>query len=251
MKKYKKHSKVMKNLEKKLTIKNKKRVKKVFKTFAEKIQLDNGKKYSQDIDEKIIIDIDYEYLNHKIKNMLEKIYMYNIEDIAGSFRSLYNLKKIDRKVIKGVRDYFLEEWNKKNLAKHVTKISDTTRKIINQIISDGQKEGLSHKNILQNIISKVADMTESRASTIARTETSTSINVTSHKIAADIKMKEKGWIHLGGKKTYRENHRALNGKWIGIEEKFDLGHGLLAKYPHDENLPASEIVNCRCLIIFR
>ena len=45
MKKYKKHIRLFKNLEKKLSIRNKKKLKKVFIDFSEKIKKDNGSKF--------------------------------------------------------------------------------------------------------------------------------------------------------------------------------------------------------------
>ena len=93
-------------------------------------------------------------------------------------------------------------------------------------------------------------MTEQRASTIARTETSKSINTTSYETAKNV-MKEKCWIHVGGKKTYRPHHKAISNKWVDIDYKWKLKDGIETEYPHQDSLPVSEVVRCSCLIIFR
>lgn len=112
MKKYRKQIKLFKNLEKKLSVRNRKRVKKVFIDFAEKIKKDNGDKFADEV--KVVIDIDYKYLQEKFKDVLEIIYLYNFDEIIGTFKNAYN-KKLSEKIIKGIRDYLLEDFNEKML----------------------------------------------------------------------------------------------------------------------------------------
>ena len=249
MKKYRSYIKQMKSLEKRLTNRNRKKVKKLFIEFAEKIKKDNGVKFAAE-ETKVVLDIDYDWLLKRTKNILETIYIYNLDETIGCFKTLYK-KKLTKKVIKGIKDRVLEEWNKKYAANKVKRITETTRKTLNKVISEGQKQGLSHNELVKEIFQSVNNMSEYRASTIARTETATSINTTSFQTSKKIGMEEKCWIHVGGKETYRENHKVLNGKWIGIDEYFDLGNGIKALYPHESGLPATEVVRCNCLIIFR
>lgn len=250
MQKYRRHTKELKKLEQRLTNRNKKRIKKLFLEFKEKIKKDNANKKFSDIEAKVVIKIDYEWLSKRTKNVLEAVYLYNFDEIIESFKNVYKVK-LTEKVIKGIRDKVLEQWNKKHMATKVDRITETTRKKLNAVISEGQKKGISHDEMVEDIMNTVQDMSEYRASTIARTETATSINTTSYEGAKKMGMEEKGWIHVGGKKTYRENHKALNGKWIDIDDYFDLGNGIKALYPHQDGLPASEVVRCNCLIIFR
>lgn len=49
----------------------------------------------------------------------------------------------------------------------------------------------------------------------------------------------------------REHHRALHGQKVEIGQSFDLGNGLTAKHPHDENLPGSETIGCNCQAHYR
>ena len=50
---------------------------------------------------------------------------------------------------------------------------------------------------------------------------------------------------------YRIHHKAISGKWVDINYKWKLENGVEALYPHEDGLPASEVVRCSCLIIFR
>ncbi|AGM23109.1 hypothetical protein HUW76_03360 [Fusobacterium animalis] len=245
MKKEVKKIRTLKLLEKRLTARNKKIIDKIFNEFKEKIVVDNASKN----DLKIIIDIDYEWLRRKIKSGLETLYTFTFESTLKSFQNIYN-KKIKSNTMKGIKDYFLKKWNKKNAAKQATRISKTTQIKLNKIITTGQEEGISHNEMVEKIVKEVNGMSAQRASTIARTETSKSINATSFETAKGI-MKEKCWIHVGGKKMYRIHHKAISGKWVDINYKWKLENGVEALYPHEDGLPASEVVRCSCLIIFR
>lgn len=245
MKKEVKKIRTLKLLEKRLTARNKKVIDKIFNEFKEKIVIDNASKN----DLKIIIDIDYEWLRRKIKSGLETLYTFTFESTLKSFQNIYN-KKIKSNTMKGIKDYFLKKWNKKNAAKQATRISKTTQIKLNKIITTGQEEGISHNEMVEKIVKEVNGMTAQRASTIARTETSKSINATSFETAKGI-MKEKCWIHVDGKKMYRAHHKAISGKWVDINYKWKLQNGVEALYPHEDGLPASEVVRCSCLIIFR
>lgn len=67
---------------------------------------------------------------------------------------------------------------------------------------------------------------------------------------------KKVWRHApqmtgGGKKgTYqpRPAHVALHGRTIAWEEQFSV-NGYPANGPHDPNLPAKEVVNCKCRLV--
>ena len=249
MKRYRQHIKEMRNLEKRLTTRSKKKIKKVFLDFADKILKDNGQKYA-DEEAKVIIAINYEYLAREIKDALEIIFLYNLDETIGCFKTIYN-KKLSSKVIKGIRDYVLENYNKKHAAEKVSRITETTRKRLNKLIEEGQAAGWSRKTMVEEIQKSVVGMSEYRADTMARTETTSSSNTTTYNTAKAAKMKEKGWVHLGGKKTYRENHKALNGRWIKIDELWNLGKGITTQAPHGAELPASEVVRCNCLQIYR
>ncbi|WP_339033081.1 hypothetical protein [Fusobacterium animalis] len=90
-------------LEKRLTARNKKIIKKIFIELREKIIEDNSKAY----DLKTIINIDYEWLLKKFKKGLEVVYLYTFEKTFKGFQNIYK-KTIKPKTIKGIRDYFLK-----------------------------------------------------------------------------------------------------------------------------------------------
>lgn len=55
----------------------------------------------------------------------------------------------------------------------------------------------------------------------------------------------KTWVAILDSKT-RPTHAAADFQQVGINQNFLIG-GSEAKYPRDENLPAEESINCRCI----
>lgn len=239
-----KEIKLIRAIEKRCSNRNKKRFEKVFSEFKKKILIDNASDNAH-----IVFKFDWEWLKKQTAKALENMYIFTFEETFKGFKNTYN-KPLNEKITKGIRDYFLKEWSKKNVLKQATNITETTKKILKNIIVNGQERGLSHKDMVDEIVNVVDGMTKQRASTIARTETSKTINATSYETASKI-MKEKCWIHVGGKKTYRAHHKAISNKWHEIDYVYKLKDGVEALYPHEDTLPASEVVRCSCLIIFR
>ena len=137
MKKEVQKIKKLKILEKRLSSRNKKRIAKVFLELEKKILKDNGEKY----DLKTIVSIDFEWLYKKLKEEMEILYFYTFEETLKGFQNMYK-KKLTEKVIKGIRDSFLKKWNQQNAAKQATRMTNTTKKILNRIITNGQEAGI-------------------------------------------------------------------------------------------------------------
>ena len=59
---------------------------------------------------------------------------------------------------------------------------------------------------------------------------------------------KKKWKHSGSKKNQpRENHVAMDGVEVGVDEEFEIeGSGETCQYPRDPSLSAKERVNCHC-----
>lgn len=72
-------------------------------------------------------------------------------------------------------------------------------------------------------------------------------------IRQDPSVEEKDWLHTGARKNKpRANHVAMNGKRVKVGEEFELdgadGKTHHPMCPRDIRLPASETVNCHCIM---
>lgn len=235
----------LKRFETKLSERNRKQLKKMFIDFRKIIEKDNSN-FSVFDD----IKIDFDIFKKLAKKTLTEIFIYNVKSTLNTYTKLFGWE-LSKTKLQGIRDIMINNYNKKYGADKVTQITETTRKILNDVIVKSQDKGLGLNGIVKEIVTRVDDMSITRAKTIARTETSSAINNTSLKTAKISKMKKKKWIHIGGRYTSRENHKSLNNKTIGIDELFDLGNGVKALCPHHQDLPAKEVINCNCLIIFK
>ena len=131
----------------------------------------------------------------------------------------------------------------------ITEISDTTRRIISKTILDNQTAGVSE--IAKAINEKMSPrFTKARASTIARTETHTASSFAIQKQAENFEAPNmrKRWVATTDDRS-RGTHLAVNGTEVGIDEDFIVG-GKKMKYAGDPRGGASEVINCRCVIVY-
>lgn len=90
-----------------------------------------------------------------------------------------------------------------------------------------------------------------RARTMALTEVLADSSAAQHEsYVQSPAVKKKKWRHIRGKKNNpRENHIALDGTVIGVDEEFQiLGSSETCMFPRDPKLSAGERINCHCVL---
>ena len=192
------------------------------------------------------LNIDWDSFHDSLTQVLSTNAKRKISLRVSEFMQIYNSENsripiVTRKI---------SEKYHKELAKKVTRIEESTRERIAALVKDGREKGLTFEEMTQSINKNIEHISMARSRVIAITETGNISNAADNEMAVDLGFKMKTWIHVGSGKSDRLNHFKLNMKSIPINEKFDLGDGIEALYPHDSNLPAGEIVNCHCLIIY-
>ena len=178
---------------------------------------------------------------------LKKIFDDTITNTITWAKTLFDWK-LEENVIETIYSESIRDYNK-DLADKVKNIDDTTRRILNKIISEGQESGMNLNDIVDKIVENVEGMAKWRARRIALTETNTAVNNTDYKLAVESGIKTKTWVHVGSGFTDRPEHVVLDGKTIGIKEKFNV-NGTMALNPMADNLPLGDKVNCGCLVIY-
>lgn len=168
-----------------------------------------------------------------------------LETVSETSNFLITHRGIDEKLIPAVKNKALKALSKKVIAEKVTNITKTTRDILNKIIVRGQESGTNIKDIAKEITQKVKGMEKTRAMIIARTETATTSTTTYLEglIKAGL---PKTWRHIGGGKTDRPTHLALDN--VTIEDASEpFSNGMMC--PHDLNADVSELIRCHCELI--
>jgi hypothetical protein len=136
-----------------------------------------------------------------------------------------------------------EFFNQFLLDKVVRPISDTSKRLILEMITKGVDEGLGAEEIARMILA--SDVNKTRAILIVRTETTRATNFAGMAAAYETGYQtQKNWIEIKDDRT-RRTHR--HGTGVGGEIR-DLdqpyGNGLM--FPGDPNGGANEVCNCRC-----
>ena len=158
-------------------------------------------------------------------------------------------RKIEVKDLKDAYQTFLDEWVRTQALKKATSISATDMDDVRNAIQDGIEDSAGIEDIGRRIRS-VAELTPSRAATVARTETHAAATFGS--IEATRQAEDelgiqllKEWLPTLDDRT-REAHRAMEGQPpIPLGEKFNVGGEFLDR-PGDPSGSAENVINCRC-----
>jgi hypothetical protein len=141
------------------------------------------------------------------------------------------------------------------IAGRITEVNTTTRKRIARLIEKGIEEGLGASQVATSI-RKDQKYNRNRALAIARTETITAANQGKYIAALSSPyVKLKKWLPVEDSRA-RLSHLDMEDRpFIGLKDPFYLANadGVLeeAQYPGDNTLSASNVINCRCAIVFK
>lgn len=142
-------------------------------------------------------------------------------------------------------------------ADKVTSIVNTTLSIAKPLIQDAISASLRgdsidkiKKDIQKKISQQGGVMSSGRARTIARTEVIGSSNkATFEAIRLTGSKVEKKWVTGGS--NIRDTHiAAANQGWIPFDDFFRVGDSKML-HPGDSRGSAEEVINCKCVLIFR
>ena len=133
------------------------------------------------------------------------------------------------------------------IRRRITQVAETTREQIINAVSLGYRDGLGQSGVAKLIRGSVPGLSSHRAAVIARTEAHGAANYGAHGAAVETGLDlRKEWIAAEDERT-RPEHDAMNGRVIGMAERFDFGDYTLA-YPGDPSGPPEGIINCRCAL---
>jgi len=145
----------------------------------------------------------------------------------------------------------LKSFISKEGAESIKRITDTTRKVIKDVLTQSAAAGDGIKVAAKKLRDRIAALAPERARRIARTELVSGSNYASLMGAQATGLRlEKAWLATPDGRT-RQSHIAANGQGAPLQDGFFQVGGYPCRYPGDVLLPASERANCRCAIIFR
>ncbi len=146
---------------------------------------------------------------------------------------------LDEPAVAGALDDRIEE-----LAGQVT--ATTEQVLRSQLLAHGVAEGESVPELRARIQNVFANLSDYRATMIARTETVGGYNAASHMAAIDQGATRKTWLSTDDKRT-RRTHRAAQGSTVALNKRFPLTE---SRWPADPAAPANQSIQCRCALTF-
>jgi len=142
---------------------------------------------------------------------------------------------------------YMRQWFMEQLLFDSENITQTTIRLIQEVLSDAALEGWSFDDIVDKLVSP--DMTASRARLIARTETVGAANGGSMVNASVTGLPlNKIWISARDERT-RLHHQEVDNTIVPKNSAFKVGDSLM-QYPGDKAGSAAEVCNCRCAVAF-
>ncbi|MGG1595578.1 phage minor head protein [Terribacillus saccharophilus] len=174
-----------------------------------------------------------EFLQTTIEKLVEKMMESIDRDVAFEVLSVRAMT-------------WIEEWSR-DLAR-IMQLS--THTAVEKLLTTAIEEGQSIADV-EMAMKDLPAFNRNRAGTTAITEVLTASSHAQHEsYAQSPAVTGKKWKHSGGKKNNpRENHVALDGTVVGVDELFTIpGSMEICAYPRDPSLPASERVHCHCAL---
>ena len=126
-------------------------------------------------------------------------------------------------------------------------VTATTEQVLrSQVLAHGVAEGESIPELRARIQRVFANLSDYRATMIARTETVGGYNAASFLAALDAGATRKTWLATADQRT-RETHRQANGTSAAMNKRFTLTK---SRWPADPSAPAAQSIQCRCALTF-
>lgn len=133
------------------------------------------------------------------------------------------------------------------IAELAGQVTATTEAVLrSRVLEHGVAAGESVPELRARLQSVFADLSDYRATMIARTETVGAYNAAAQEAALDAGAVRKTWLATDDKRT-RRTHAAASGHSVPLNKRFTLTE---SRWPGDPSAPASQSIQCRCALQF-
>jgi hypothetical protein len=129
--------------------------------------------------------------------------------------------------------------------------SDEIHSDVMEQLQTGLDHGETKKELMARIGAAFDGIKQTRADTIANTETAAAFNFSRDKAMREAGVTHKKWLHSQRpEQEPRPTHVENTGQTVPIDEPFDIS-GVKFMYPSDDSLGAGpeDIINCHCVAI--
>lgn len=198
-----------------------------------------------------------------MKRTIKKHVKYTVYDFGGQILGEGKTLGFDRELKASLRfDSFVESYAERRSGQAIKTITSTTQKQIKKIVGEWvattYTDGDSIPTLSKFIEAEFRDLTPAMATRIARTEVATASNRASLEAVKSLQIPNmfKEWVTANDDRVRDgdkggADHGVMNGAEVGLEEKFGVPPDSLMDGPGDDSAPADQIINCRCVLVYR
>lgn len=174
-----------------------------------------------------------------LESILTPLWTETYDKGAESIRSMYRIRAIQQPALTSTA--------KLRGGQRITRVTQTTKNKIAQIVATGLEEGKNNQLLTDEIMAEMSTSAE-RARLIAAQECNTSLHAGQFDQAKLGGFRTKTW-HITNPAKARDTHLELNGKTVPVTEPFVTIKGNKLMYPCDADCNvAEETVNCHCFL---
>lgn len=185
----------------------------------------------------------YEGMYTKVGVSFAKDSFRSLKDITGTWEHKDRADDLSESWLQRVMQYVFN-----NVAGRITKVTETTKNEIRDIIAISIDKGYGAERSAQLLREHIRRMGIRRARVIARTEILTASNYGQYLGYKSLEIPlQKTWLTARDERV-RRSHNGVNGQQRGLDEAFDV-NGYKMLHPGDSSLgaPAGELIQCRCV----
>lgn len=163
-------------------------------------------------------------------------------------------------------DSFVESYIKRRTGSNISTITNTTEKQVKRIVKEWTAQSIRDGDSVQDLSffleTEFEGLSKSNAVRIARTEVALASNNGALEAVKSLEIPGmvKEWVSAsdsrvrdGGENGLGPDHSSVsddNGE-IPIDEKFKVNPDVLMDGPGDTGAPADQVINCRCVLVFK
>jgi hypothetical protein len=224
---------------------------KLFKTMYNRLrkQLVDELKKAQDTNEMMQIGVNIQLDRAAVQEAMEKYYLRTSGDWA-KMTAKAGGRKLETKQEDDWMAIILEYVRTKKgpgIESIIRTHGGDIENIVSRFVQEGISEGIGIEKIARNISKAQGEMDLWKALRIARTEVVNASNEGVKIGASELPgNKKKVWISTFDGRS-REDHMAMDGVEIPMNEMFQLPTGSMLEYPGDSaNGAPGDVINCRC-----
>lgn len=200
-----------------------------------------------------------------IKKTIQRHIKYTVEDFGNMvFNEAKSIWPSFETKSSRKWDQWAEMYIQKRTATSISQIEGTTRKqvqnTVKKYVERAVLDGDSNDQIAKDLANDFASLGKSRAQLIARTEVASASNNASLNAVKSMGIPNmtKEWVSSqddrtrdGGQSGNDADHLHMNGVVVDLDEKFTVPPDADMDGPGDEAGGASQICNCRCVLVFK